>query len=92
MFNVLHLIFPCRPPTYLVYRAGDDTVEAGRGERNQPQYPGRVGLQSLDQLAGLCGPDVQISPQSGDSQALVTGQQAGARPLGRQEDVLGSPR
>ena len=33
---------------YLVYGASDDTVEAGRVERNQPEDPGRVSLQGLD--------------------------------------------
>ena len=69
-------------PTYLVYRAGDDTVEASSVERNQSEYPGCVSLQSLHQLAGGCGPDIEISPQSGDGEALVTGEEAGAGPLG----------
>ena len=79
-------------PTYLVYRAGYDTVEASSVERNQSEYPGCVSLQRLDELAGARGPDIEISPQSGDSKTLVPGEQAGARPLGLQQDVLGSPR
>ena len=50
-----------------------------------------MSLQSLDQLAGPRGPDVEVSPQSRHGEALVAGQQAGAGLLGGQEDVLGSP-
>ena len=82
-----HSYFPS-----LIYGAGDNTVEAGRVERDQTEDPGCVSLQGLDQLTGGRGPDVEVSPQSSHGQALVPGEEAGAGPLGCQEDVLGAPR
>ena len=82
-----HFYFPS-----LVYGAGDDTVEAGRVERDQTEDPGCVSLQGLDQLTGGRAPDVEVSPQPSHGQALVPGEEAGAGPLGCQEDVLGAPR